>query len=120
MASIRNVALFLGALLPLAVAAPAPAKQPKRDVVPNKYIVTLKSNVSAEAVDSHLSWVQDTHKRSLAKRDTAGVEKNFSIADWRAYAGEFDEATLEAIRANPDVGALSTWPRPNGSLTGVD
>lgn len=96
MFNVRHIALSLAALLPLATAAPTPAKR----AVPGKYIVTLKSNINAT---SHLSWVRDVHGRSLGKRDTAGVGKSYQIEDFSAYAGEFDEATLEEIRNNPDV-----------------
>ncbi|KAH7160681.1 peptidase S8/S53 domain-containing protein [Dactylonectria macrodidyma] len=101
MASIRNIALFLGALLPAALAAPA-ARHQKRDeiAVPGKYIVTLNADAST---DAHLNWVADVHRRSLSKRDTAGVETTYNISDWSAYSGEFDDATLEEIKASPDV-----------------
>ncbi|KAH7015500.1 peptidase S8/S53 domain-containing protein [Ilyonectria destructans] len=99
MANLRNLALFLGAFLPAALAAPT-----KRDdaVVPGKYIVTLKPDAGVE-VESHLNWVADVHRRSLSKRDTAGVENTFNISTWNAYSGEFDKATLEEIKASPDV-----------------
>ncbi|KAH7149847.1 peptidase S8/S53 domain-containing protein [Dactylonectria estremocensis] len=101
MASIRNIALVLGALLPAALAAPA-ARHQKRDeiAVPGKYIVTLNADASS---DAHLNWVADVHRRSLSKRDTAGVETTYNISDWNAYSGEFDDATLEEIKASPDV-----------------
>lgn len=104
MASLRNLALFLGAFLPAALAAPT-----KRDdaVVPGKYIVTLKADAGVE-VESHLNWVADVHRRSLSKRDTAGVENTFNISTWNAYSGEFDKATLEEIKASPDV-CIRKW-----------
>jgi hypothetical protein len=97
MASFRNLAVFFGALLPAVLAAPAPRAP---EVIPNKYIITLKDNVAA---DSHLSWVSDVHTRSLSKRDTVGVENTYDIGKWHAYAGEFDEATIEEIKSNPEV-----------------
>jgi oryzin len=100
MINVRNIALFLGALLPAALAAPTSKKS---DIIPGKYIVTLKSGVDAAVAESHLSWVTDLHKRSLGKRDTAGIEKTYDIKDWHAYAGEFDDATVAEIKANPDV-----------------
>ncbi|KAK8058489.1 hypothetical protein PG994_008937 [Apiospora phragmitis] len=100
MVNFRQLAVSLTALLPLAAAAPVPEEQVKRDVIPGKYIVSLKNGANAE---SHLSWVNSVHKRSLSKRDTHGIEKTYKIEDFEAYAGEFDEATLEEIRNNPDV-----------------
>ena len=97
MPSFHRLALLVGALLPAAFAAPTAEK---RGVVPSKYIVTLKSDASTE---SHLNWVSEVHSRSLTKRDTVGVEQTYNISSWHAYAGEFDDATLEEIKNNPDV-----------------
>jgi hypothetical protein len=97
MPSLGRLALFFGALLPAALAAPVAEK---RNVIAGKYIVTLKSEASTE---SHLEWVSDVHSRSLTKRDTVGVEQTYNISSWHAYAGEFDDATLEEIKNNPDV-----------------
>lgn len=109
MASLRNLAvLLLGALQlqPTAVLAAPSAKQ----AVPGKYIVQLKSGISARDVESHIDWVRDVHERSLGSRDIdigigiAGVKKTFHINEFNAYAGEFDEETLAQIKSNPDVG----------------
>ncbi|KAH6675400.1 serine proteinase [Plectosphaerella plurivora] len=97
MPSLGRLALFFGALLPAALAAPVAEK---RNVIAGKYIVTLKSEASTA---SHLEWVSDVHSRSLTKRDTVGVEQTYNISSWHAYAGEFDDATLEEIKNNPDV-----------------
>ncbi|KAI2630184.1 alkaline proteinase [Hypomontagnella submonticulosa] len=106
MANLRRLALFLGALLPAAFAAPTPAQQ-KREVIPNKYIVTLKEGISTEDFKSHVNWARDVHARSLTKRDTVGVEKEYSISSsFNAYAGEFDAATLEQLKNNPDVAEI--------------
>ncbi|KAK2054308.1 subtilase [Colletotrichum caudatum] len=106
MANLRRLALVIGALLPAVLAAPAALN--RRDepaAAPGKYIVTLKEGAAAD-VESHLSWVADVHKRSLGKRNTAGVESTFNISSWNAYAGEFDEATIEAIKASPEVAVV--------------
>jgi len=102
MINVRNLAIFLGALLPAVLAAPAPITK-KDDIIPGKFIVTLKPGVDAAAAESHLTWVADVHKRSFAKRNTAGIEKKYGIKDWKAYAGEFDEATIAEIKASADV-----------------
>lgn len=103
MASLRRLALFFGALLPAAFAAPA-ATQQKREVIPNKYIVTLKEGITSDDFKSHLNWARDVHARSLSKRGTTGVSHEYQINTFNAYAGEFDEETLEQIKSNPDVG----------------
>jgi len=102
MINVRSLAIFLGALLPAVLAAPAPITK-RNDIIPGKYIVTLKPGVDAAAAETHLSWVTDVHKRSFAKRDTAGIEKTYDIKEWKGYAGEFDEATIAEIKASADV-----------------
>lgn len=108
MANLRSLALFLGALLPAAVlGAPTPAEQlAERNVIPNKYIITLQEGVKAVDFESHLAWVNDVHARSLKRRDTSGVEKEFHIGSFDAYVGEFDEETIEEIKNSPDVSEL--------------
>ncbi|KAI5917238.1 peptidase S8/S53 domain-containing protein [Camillea tinctor] len=103
MTSLRRLALFFGALLPAVLAAPTPAEPRKREIVPNKYIITLKSGVSVSDFEAHVNWARDLHSRSLTRRDTAGVQQTYNIDDFNAYAAELDEATLEAIKSNPDV-----------------
>ncbi|KAF5022628.1 hypothetical protein F66182_5304 [Fusarium sp. NRRL 66182] len=102
MANLRRLALFFGALLPAVLAAPTVNKR-QETAIADKYIVTLKSDASDDKVAAHLNWVGDVHRRSLSKRDTTGVEKTFNISSWSAYSGEFDEATIEEIKASPEV-----------------
>ncbi|GJC87602.1 alkaline proteinase [Colletotrichum liriopes] len=105
MANLRRLALAIGALLPAVLAAPAVNRRAEPAAAPGKYIVTLKDDAAAN-VESHLNWVADVHKRSLGKRNTAGVENKFNISNWNAYSGEFDEATIEEIKANPEVAVV--------------
>ncbi|KAI8962589.1 alkaline proteinase [Daldinia sp. FL1419] len=106
MFNVRRLALFLGALLPAAIAAPTPATQQKKEIIPNKYIVTLKDGVTSEDFKSHVNWARSVHARSLNKRDTVGVEREYQINKFNAYAGEFDAETLEQIKSHPDVAEI--------------
>ncbi|KAH8196440.1 hypothetical protein TruAng_009400 [Truncatella angustata] len=106
MVNFRRLATTLVALLPLTSAVPTQKQQQKREVIPGKYIVTLKDSASTADVESHLGWVQDVHARSLTKRETSGVEKTYNINSWNAYAGEFDDATIEQIKASADVASV--------------
>ncbi|KAI0843925.1 alkaline proteinase [Daldinia vernicosa] len=106
MFNVRRLALFLGALLPAAVAAPTPSTQQKREIIPNKYIVTLKEGVTSDDFKSHVNWARSVHARSLNKRDTVGVEHEYQIAKFNAYAGEFDAETIEQIKSHPDVAEI--------------
>ncbi|KAH7034607.1 alkaline protease [Microdochium trichocladiopsis] len=100
MLNFPKLALLFGALLPAALAAPTPAG---KQVIPGKFIVTLKQGASAADVASHLNRVRDIHARSLSRRDTVGVEKTYAIEDFNAYAGEFDDETIAAIKEDPYV-----------------
>ncbi|KAI5864946.1 alkaline proteinase [Durotheca rogersii] len=102
MASFRRLALLLGAVLPAIFAAPT-APQQKREIVPNKYIVTLKEGITTEDFKTHVNWARDIHSRSLSKRDTTGIEHEYHISNFNAYSAEFDEETLEQIKNHPDV-----------------
>src|SRR4051812_15954723 len=102
MANLRSFLLLVGALLPTISAAPKPASRSMArsdNVLEGKYIVTLKPNLDASSTESHLRWVSDLHARNTGKRDTtAGIEKTYEISGWKAYAGEFDDATIAGIK----------------------
>ncbi|KAL3455365.1 alkaline protease 1 [Aspergillus heterothallicus] len=108
MHSFKRSILLLGALLPAVFGAPV---EPRRgaEKVPGKYIVTFKSGLGTEQIDTHVSWASNVHKRNLERRDLAdrdqysGIEKNYKINKFAAYAGSFDEATIEEIRNSEDV-----------------
>ncbi|KAI8299605.1 Subtilisin-like proteinase Mp1 [Colletotrichum sp. SAR11_59] len=70
----------------------------------HKYIISLKANIPETAVENHLRWVHEVHKkRNLSRRDLVGVEKTFDIGSFHAYTGSFDEETLTEIQANEVV-----------------
>ncbi|KAK1499055.1 subtilase [Colletotrichum cuscutae] len=72
----------------------------------NSYIITLKSSVGSQGLTSHLSWVNDVHSRSLDKRQFTGAERTYSFNSFQGYSGKFDDATIEAIKASPEVAAV--------------
>ncbi|KAM0278699.1 hypothetical protein ACHAQH_004992 [Verticillium albo-atrum] len=102
MVNFRNVLL---GLLPFAAAAPL-ARDDTTPDVSNKYIVTLKPGISTDSVATHLNWVSDVHKRSLGRRDLAGVEKTYDIKNFHGYSGTFDETVVEELKNSPDVAAV--------------
>ncbi|CAN8103182.1 unnamed protein product [Discula destructiva] len=76
----------------------------RQDALANRYIVSLKAGVDATAVESHLQWVRDVHrKRNLARRDITGIDNRFNIGAFHAYAGSFDEQTIAEIKAHDAV-----------------
>ncbi|KAI1417059.1 subtilisin-like serine protease pepD [Hypoxylon sp. FL1857] len=73
------------------------------DVVPGKYIVSLKPGVDIKV---HLDWVLGVHQRSLSRRHTIGLEKTYGFGDFSGYSGEFDDGTIAQILANANVLAV--------------
>lgn len=108
--AIATAALFVSysASAPIAQDGEARIASEHGKVIEGSYIVTLKSGLSTTDLKSHVEWVGDVHKRSIAKRDTKGVERTYAGQyDFRAYAGSFDKDTLAEIRKNPDVSQTS-------------
>ncbi|KAI8654019.1 hypothetical protein LRP88_01938 [Fusarium phalaenopsidis] len=102
MPNLLQVSLLLGAILPAALAAPFNYKL-EEEVIPGKYIVTLKTDSDDTTVQSHLHWVEDVHRRSLSKRSTVGIQSTYNATNWHGYFGEFDEDTIKEIEASPEV-----------------
>ncbi|WYZ36526.1 hypothetical protein EsH8_II_000032 [Colletotrichum jinshuiense] len=87
--------------LSLALGHPLDSTQ---NALPNRFIVSLKPGLSETTVEGHLNWVRDVHqRRSVTRRDIAGVEKTFNIGTFHAYAGSFDQETLTEIKSNEAV-----------------
>ncbi|KAJ4137372.1 hypothetical protein NW768_002958 [Fusarium equiseti] len=103
MVNFKNLAVAATSLLGLANATPT-AKVDSTEVIPGKYIVTLKSDIAAAKVESHLSWVGDVHKRGLNERAEKGVERTYKGKyGFQGYAGSFDKKTIDEIKKSPDV-----------------
>ncbi|KAI3392512.1 hypothetical protein diail_5553 [Diaporthe ilicicola] len=78
--------------------------QHKRDVIPGKYIVTLKPDAD---VGSHITWVNGIQARRLRRQDAeSGVSKSYSFKSFSGYAGSFDDATIDEIRNSAEVAAV--------------
>jgi len=104
MVGVKQLALLLGAVLPI-YAAPAKRDAPTQ----GKYIVTLKGNLAKPQVASHLSWVSEVHARSLSRRETSGVDKVWTTS-FKGYSGEFDAATIVEILNSDEVRTRCRWP----------
>lgn len=106
-----RAALLLSAVLPaLAAPAPAPAALQHGSVVPGTYIVKVRPELPEAEFESQVQWVSDVHKRSLGRRDTKGLRKTFSFNGFKAYSGEFDDTTIELIKANDTVSFPLPFP----------
>lgn len=103
MVNFKNLAVAATTLFGLVNTAPT-AKVDSSKVIPGKYIVTLKSDIAAADVESHLSWVGDVHKRGLNERAEKGVERTYNGKyGFHGYAGSFDKSTIKEIKESPDV-----------------
>lgn len=108
MPSIARLVLTLGAAVG-ALAAPTAdlplvaGNVPESRVVPGKWIVSLKPGLATQEVDSHLGLVDQLHKRSLNRRQSAGVERSFGIGGFHAYVGDFDDDLVAEIGAQAEV-----------------
>lgn len=102
--------LALTALLPALNAAPLPRPQGSTPVstlsVANKWIVTLKDSADPTA---HYTWLSGLHSRVRARSEGGDLSAFFTsqyeydFGSWRGYAGEFDETSLDEIKARDDV-----------------
>jgi hypothetical protein len=106
MVNFKSLAVLVAAILPV-FGAPL-QQEAKRDgpeikTIPNSYIITLKEGVTARDLDRHYGWVNDIHERSLGRRELQGVQKTYSFDGFRGYAGSFDDATIDMIKASPTV-----------------
>ncbi|KAH7155670.1 peptidase S8/S53 domain-containing protein [Dactylonectria estremocensis] len=105
MVNFTNLALVATALLGYAVGAPV--ERASGDVVEGSYIITLKADLNTDDLETHLTWVNDVHKRSIAKRDDSeakGVEITYDgDYGFKGYAGSFDSEAIEEIKNNPEV-----------------
>ncbi|EEP77125.1 conserved hypothetical protein [Uncinocarpus reesii 1704] len=96
-------------LLPFVAASPVPSDD--KDIIPGKYIVTLKDGITQADMDSHKAWVANVHQSNLAAAASAGrtggesggIRKIFQINSMNAYSGAFDEQTAEDIKRHPNV-----------------
>ncbi|ODV69007.1 hypothetical protein HYPBUDRAFT_152233 [Hyphopichia burtonii NRRL Y-1933] len=97
-----------------------------REIIPHKYIIVLKNDLTAEQIQYHQEWVALQHVNSLASIqddpshsfftatkelnptsssvDVGGIVDSFSIENLLSgYSGYFLESTIDMIRRNPLV-----------------
>jgi hypothetical protein len=93
-----------------ATAATAPAS----NVIPNRYVVLLKPNLSDSEYDEHTNYVHDQcHERfstgtasiavSTGEDVTKGVNHRYKIGNLKGYSGYFDEETKAQIEGSWQV-----------------
>ncbi|KAM0284294.1 hypothetical protein ACHAQH_002087 [Verticillium albo-atrum] len=109
----QRLSVLVAALLPVGLAAPVQNEEREAEsfgvvgsTAKGSYIVTLKSDLEARDVESHLDWLNDVQARALNKREFPGVKKHYDIGSYHGYSGKFDDETLEAIKSSPEVAAV--------------
>jgi oryzin len=101
--------LTLAAVAAPFIASAAPlASRATDEFIPGKYIIQLKPDTDVASIAAHHNRVRSIHARNLARRDgdaavSSGMEREFQIGDFKAYAGSFDENTIEELKAMPEV-----------------
>ncbi|KAI9849523.1 MAG: Basic amino-acid permease [Sclerophora amabilis] len=108
MFSLRRALILLGALLPIVAGAPyaAPAEDDAvAEAIPEKYLVLLKQGTPKAKFDAHTAWAADleTKSKSNERRRFRGVRRKNSFKRFSSYSGEFDQATIDKIRASDEV-----------------
>jgi hypothetical protein len=103
----RYIALAAAALPFMVQAAPF---TPRAAIDLNgKYIIQLKADTDIASIASHHNKVREIHARNLARRDSqsasTGIEREFHLGNFKGYAGSFDDATIEELKALPEVSA---------------
>jgi hypothetical protein len=91
---VKQLALVVGSALPVLC---LPASQ-----VSGEYIVTLRKDATAAQVRRHTTLISSVHAQSPAGRETSGINTIWTQS-FKGYAGEFDQATLEKIKASDEV-----------------
>lgn len=114
MAWLKKLALVLLAVVPYAAASPAISPRLRTILslddleFEDKYIVTLKDNLSPTDLKKHIlrvSAVQYRNKNSTLEGGT-GVKRTYAIGDYRAYSAVLDRDTVREI-SNDTV--VSRW-----------
>lgn len=89
-------------LLPLAFAAPAvrraepaPVLKPRdSELIQGKFIVKMKDDVSAAAVDEAITTLQ------------GDADHVYNVPGFKGFAGALDDAALETLQNHPDVSSF--------------
>jgi len=82
------------------------------DVIPDRYIITLRQGISQTVAGAYVQWATETHRRSLSRQPTTirGVQRTLKWSDLglHTYVGKFDDESISEIRNSDDVAAVET------------
>lgn len=124
------------AAAPLFTCADAFALRSTNDIIPGKWLIQLKPETDIASIASHHNKVRNIHARNLGRRNGdgpvgGGMERSFHFGNFKAYAGSFDDRTIEELKAMPEVlvveqdyimttSALVTRKKPESCFRPID
>ncbi|KAL6907162.1 peptidase S8/S53 domain-containing protein [Trichoderma evansii] len=108
MAWFKQLALFLITVLPRIAALPVSDANHNSISAEGRYIITLQNNIPPSEFRSHMSRVAAIQYRNSGnhKFPHIGIERTYSIGEFRAYSGAFDRDTIQMIRNDTRVAEI--------------
>jgi oryzin len=96
------------AAAPLFSYADAFALRSTNDIIPGKWIIQLKPEIDTASIATHHNKVRKIRARNLGRRNGDGIvgggmDRSFHFGNFKAYAGSFDDRTIEELKAMPEV-----------------
>ncbi|KAL2835459.1 peptidase S8/S53 domain-containing protein [Aspergillus pseudoustus] len=98
MRGFRRCLVLVAAALPFVFSAPVAQNQTSApEVIPGRYIVTLKKEISSDTIIQHRSWV------SSILADSDAIENVITVPSFNAYFGSFSDAVIDRIKSDSAV-----------------
>jgi subtilisin family serine protease len=105
MVSFTTLSLALLALATATFAAPTEKSLKVGDVIPGKYIITMKDGVSAQRLNSLVDFVESTMRR---QNDASPISNVFNIHDtFKGFSGDFADSEVEKLQRDENVARVT-------------
>lgn len=101
-ASPSSTSPFLGPRQQMPNLAPIHTPQPTK-LINDSYIVMLKPSIDAQGMFTHLSFLEGAHAEDPLNGEDDGLRHVYDTSTTKGYAGSFSQATIDRIRAQPEV-----------------
>lgn len=101
----KTILFLFSALVAVALAKAPLMGRDTLDGIPNNYIVVMKKDVDASAVENHMSVVDATSGKFFGGH--RGLVRTYGIGAFQGYHVECNEETLDRIR-NDKLVSLET------------
>ncbi|KAG6355809.1 hypothetical protein INS49_003775 [Diaporthe citri] len=127
MGGLKNILLALVPIVSLIAAVPTSDVGSQLNYVPKSYIIQFKEDVDVAA---HAQWARSVHTRNLSRYRKRALPEGLDgvktiFRQFRGYIGDFDDLTIEEIRAHPNVSyveqdeVFEAFQIPSGSVSDV-